>query len=332
VYCKKCGRQLPDNAKFCDACGTATNVSLSSDAAPTASATRATPHESEAEIAGAAAEVARAGAEVARAKADMTRASTDAATSSISPKSSRNTAKRAGIGFLIFVGVAALVLGYFGFLPGLSHAFGSDKPIDLGARYSGLDYLNANAKSGIRFGELPVGTPAEQSLRYSGQKEVNVDFTPAEFNALLNERRWEYYPFSDFQYRTNTDGTSEFSAVLHIDRVDGYCEAMGIPDETEQKVMNYLKSYGRFQKQVPVYIKSKAGVADGQLDFQTYEAKVGRFPISGARVDQYKDTLIRLAYSRIDSIPGFSCNSFGFSPDGVHFEGSLPTMFERVTR
>ncbi len=332
MYCTKCGKILPENSKFCDACGTAMNVSPSSDAAPMASETRAATYQSEVEIASAAAGVARAGAEATGGKADMTGATTDAATTSIPRKSRRSTAKRAGIGFLIFVVVAALVLGYFGFIPGLSHAFGSDKPVDLGASYSGLDYLSANAKSGIKFGELPIGTPVEQSLKYSGQREVDVDFTPAEFNALLNERKWEYYPFSDFQYRTNTDGTSEFSAILHLDRVDGYCKAMGISDETEQRIMNYLKPYGRFQKQIPVYIKSEAGVTDGQIHFQTYDAKVGRFPISGARVDQYKDILIRLAYDRIDSIPGFSCGSFSFSPDGVHFEGSLPTMVERVTR
>ncbi len=87
MYCKNCGKQLPDNSKFCDACGTAMNVGPSVNTVAAIPVTSPTINHSEAEIARAAAEVARAGAEVARAKVDMTRATTEPATSVISPKS-----------------------------------------------------------------------------------------------------------------------------------------------------------------------------------------------------------------------------------------------------
>ena len=87
MYCRKCGKNLPDGSKFCDGCGTAMNAAPALDPED-APVTRSTVYQqSEAEIARAAAEVARAGAEVARARADMTRATTDAETSGISPKS-----------------------------------------------------------------------------------------------------------------------------------------------------------------------------------------------------------------------------------------------------
>jgi TM2 domain-containing membrane protein YozV len=87
VYCRKCGKQLPDDGKFCDACGTPMNVGPSLAAAADTSATRSATSDSEAEIAMAGAEVARAGAEVARAKVEMTKATTAAPTTDIFPKS-----------------------------------------------------------------------------------------------------------------------------------------------------------------------------------------------------------------------------------------------------
>lgn len=87
MYCRTCGKRIPDNSKFCDGCGTAVNVGPLSETVANAPATRSAASQSEAEIARAGAEVARAGAEVARAKADMARATAEAATSDISPKS-----------------------------------------------------------------------------------------------------------------------------------------------------------------------------------------------------------------------------------------------------
>jgi TM2 domain-containing membrane protein YozV len=87
VYCRKCGKQLPDDSKFCDACGTAMILDSSLDTAPATPAAKPPVYQAEAEIARAGAEVARAGAEVARAKADMAKATTGAAVSDISPKS-----------------------------------------------------------------------------------------------------------------------------------------------------------------------------------------------------------------------------------------------------
>lgn len=112
MYCRKCGKQLPDGSKFCDACGTAIILGPSSDTASAVPAAKPPIHQAEAEIARAGAEVARAGAEVARAKATAV-----PATSDISPKSRLAAALLAF--FLGIFGGHRFYLGRYGSAAGM---------------------------------------------------------------------------------------------------------------------------------------------------------------------------------------------------------------------
>lgn len=47
----------------------------------------------------------------------------------------------AGLFLLIVISIVG-VLGYFGFIPGVSKIFGSDQPRDLGVTYSYADYTS----------------------------------------------------------------------------------------------------------------------------------------------------------------------------------------------
>jgi len=117
VFCRKCGNKLPDNSKFCDACGTAIIGSPSSEAAVNTAAPKTTVYQSEADIAKAGAEVARAGAEVARAKVNLANTTTYRVTDDISPKS-RLTATLLAV-FLSAFGVHRFYLGKNGSAAGM---------------------------------------------------------------------------------------------------------------------------------------------------------------------------------------------------------------------
>ena len=60
------------------------------------------------------------------------------------------------IGVLVIVVV--LVLGYLGFVPGVSNIFGSNKPRDLGVTYTAADYASAHARNGTTHTVLPAGS------------------------------------------------------------------------------------------------------------------------------------------------------------------------------
>lgn len=117
MFCRKCGNKIPDNSKFCDACGTAMNVSLSSEAAVDTAAPKTAVHQSEADIARAEPEVAKASAEVARAKVNLANATTYGITDDISPKS-RLTATLLAV-FLSAFGVHRFYLGKNGSAAGM---------------------------------------------------------------------------------------------------------------------------------------------------------------------------------------------------------------------
>ena len=52
------------------------------------------------------------------------------------------------IGVGSFVLLVVLVLGYLGFMPGVSALFGSSTPKDLGVTYTAQDFASAHAKMG----------------------------------------------------------------------------------------------------------------------------------------------------------------------------------------
>lgn len=85
MYCRKCGKQLPDKSRFCDACGTSVGVSLSSEPASVVAVGAAATHQPVAEIAEVSVGVAKRSVETTGAEAE-TQAPTLAPVSDVSPK------------------------------------------------------------------------------------------------------------------------------------------------------------------------------------------------------------------------------------------------------
>jgi hypothetical protein len=153
------------------------------------------------------------------------------------------------LGLLIFIVVVLVVAvgvgGYLGIIPGVSSLFGSNKPKNLGVTYTSQDLTNAEAKAGTQIVTLAPNLPPSQSISFSGQKTVNTTFTQGEFNAWMNNS-WDD-ALLGCQLEINSDGTAEFSGVLHTDRIQAFEEALGIP-VTDMSVIN---KYVRFIKGNP---------------------------------------------------------------------------------
>ena len=81
------------------------------------------------------------------------------------------------IGILTVVVVLVLVAGYFGFVPGISNIFGSNKPRDLGVTATLANYSSVTAKDNIQRVDLPADTPPAQSSEFlrlpAGQPQCN---------------------------------------------------------------------------------------------------------------------------------------------------------------
>jgi len=229
-----------------------------------------------------------------------------------------------GITIGAIIVVAVLVLGYFGFIPGVSNLFGSNKPVSLGTTYTSADYDNAIAKSGVQFLNKSDSISLANSRKtYGSATAVNVDFTPSEVLALLNEKAHEPdFPIKDWQLRINQDGTGEISAVIMTDKIDDYLASHG---GSSQAVLDTIKKAGIIENELPFYFKGSVRVTNGQLSFDATSLKIGRLPISVDIINNNKSEIANYYNTHKNDVPGFSCNNFNIANGKIHFDGTLPS-------
>ena len=234
------------------------------------------------------------------------------------------------IGVLAVVAIVVLVAGYFGFVPGVSSIFGSDKPRDLGVTYTDADYQSARQKGNIQRVNLASNTPPEQSLKFSGQQAANFNLTDNEVTALINEKSWRYFPVHDCQVRFNADGTGEFSGILELDTLKDYAKARGYSEEDLKVVTDWVSRFAIVQKNMPFYIKGTASVGS-PMDFNVQKLEFGRFSVPADQMNNRKAEILDVLQDGFSKIPGFSINKFSIANGQMHFDGTLPTSVSRST-
>ncbi len=250
--------------------------------------------------------------------------------------------------FLIFIIilVPVFILGYFGFIPGLSYLFGSNKPRDLGIKYTKADLTSLRNKTKVVFEELPPNTPIEESREYYGSRPVKEEFSSKEITAAMNNRYWRYWPYKDVHVKFNADGSAEISGMLIKDRVPGYCTKIGIPKEAVNFVMRFLPPNPVF------YVKGKASLTNNQVSlFEPQIFEIGRLSLpveiflsmTPLRLVKYayaldvaemvgelnkvknkKALIIDYINNRLTKINGFYAKTAYCTNDKLIFEGTLP--------
>ncbi|OGD65168.1 hypothetical protein A2215_02460 [Candidatus Berkelbacteria bacterium RIFOXYA2_FULL_43_10] len=243
----------------------------------------------------------------------------------------------------VIVLIVLLLLGYLGFIPGLSTLMGSNKPRDLGVTYTDADRQAARDRSQVEFQALPADTPDELSLQRIGSRPVTASFSSSEITALMNDRPYKYWPYKDVQIKFNADGTTEVSGALIKTRVPGYCAAIGIPKEMVAKIMHYLPSEPIY------YVKGKASLVDNKVAiFEPEKFELGRMPLpvgmflskADSSMTAYaldtnelssdlskasgkKAIIINYINDHLASIKGFFAKSAYSSEDKLNFDGNL---------
>jgi hypothetical protein len=236
------------------------------------------------------------------------------------------------IGILTVVVVLVLVAGYFGFVPGISNIFGSNKPRDLGVTATLANYSSVTAKDNIQRVDLPADTPPAQSLSFSGSQPANLNVTQAEATALLNFNPWPYFALTDCQVRFNADGTGEMSGTLLIDKLHDYATGRGYSDTDFNKALKYVQTYAVIQKKMPFYVKGTGSVVNGVISFNISKLEVGRLSIPLSQINDHKDALISAFNKAVSLTPGFSVNNFSITGGQMHFDGTLPKTITRSVK
>jgi len=172
---------------------------------------------------------------------------------------------------LIIILIPILVLGFMGFVPGLSAMLGTDKPRDLGIKYAEADLKSVRSKSQIEYKTLPDSSTPSQTRQFMGKKEVAAEFTSAEITATMNNQPWKFWPYKNVQVKFNADGSGEVSGVLVKNKVSSYAAVIGAPQQAIDFVMKYLPTNPVF------YVKMKATLTDNKVAvFEPQTFEIGR--------------------------------------------------------
>lgn len=228
--------------------------------------------------------------------------------------------------FLIVVLIAFAVLGYLGFVPGLSNLFGSNQPRDLGVRFTEQNYNDGITKLGIQIENLSFPNSISETISYIGEHIVKNTLSEEEVTALTNNRTWGSFPIREPQIRINKDNTFEVSGILKIDLAIQYLKKLGVSEEDIKKAMSFIKLP---MQDLPFYLKASGSVINNQVDvsFQTFE--VGRFPIPINIINQYITEINSLLSKSLVNDFHVKINSLIIKDAMAYLDGISPNI-ERI--
>jgi len=246
---------------------------------------------------------------------------------------------------LIVALVYLFVASSLGYIPVVSKWLGTDKPKDLGIRYTAEDKASARAKSQLEYLELPADTPVEESIVRKGSRPVTTSWSSAEMTALLNDRPWKYWPINNVQLKINDDGTAELSGILNKEKFGNYATAIGIPATIAKSAATFMPANSAF------YVRAKTSLENNEVkDFDLQSITYGKIKIPASMILSYnsnkmissadaasatdpfsdvvkfgskKEAIINFINDRLSLITGFFAKTAYFKDGKLNFDGTL---------
>lgn len=223
--------------------------------------------------------------------------------------------------FALIIGFFALA--YFGFAPGVSKIFGSDKPKDLGIKFTQDDLKQANAKVGIIFSDLSQTALPLDSIKFTGKNTINNSFTSAEITALANNTNWKYNFIPDSQIKFNQDGTVEASGHIYIDKLYGYLQSYKI-DSKDLKP--YLDKIILLSSSPAYYVKLAPSITNNQVTLNLQQSAIGRASFLTKIIQDNNPAIAQfIQNSIIAATPNAYVKSLKIENSVMHFEGTFPS-------
>jgi hypothetical protein len=221
---------------------------------------------------------------------------------------------------VLVIVAATIAAGYFGFVPGLSSAFGSDKPRDIGGETYGQAELDtAHSLGAAVAAPLPPGQTPQQMMQAGGTNTLKgTTFTPRVTSAMLNE----HFPIKQATIKFNSDKTVEMSGLIQKSRIDRFAVLTAMPPEH----VNFIKRFMIFTETIPFYWKFRGFVRNYKVSLDVDQAEVGRLPVTGQMKDQ-KSFLQTYLEERSASIPGHKIENLTFEDGVMKVDGTVPKVF-----
>ncbi|MBI2984219.1 MAG: hypothetical protein HYY50_01165 [Candidatus Kerfeldbacteria bacterium] len=213
--------------------------------------------------------------------------------------------------------VVALVLGYYGFLPGVSKLFGSDRPRDLGVSVTAADLQSANSKLGQSQVALARGQDPHTIWQAADEVSVDANLTPAEYAAHF----MTIHPVKDLQLLFHDDGSFEASGRIDRGRIRGLLRAAGV-DEVDQ--LGVLSVFDRYLLGNPIfYLRGTGEITDGQASLTLEKTELGRLSLSPG---PFAAGLVTYAEGLIKNIPHLTIARMAVENGRLHVQGTIPAV------
>jgi hypothetical protein len=224
---------------------------------------------------------------------------------------------------LAIILIPTLVLGYMGFVPGLSDIMGSNRPRDLGVRYTQADLNSMMAKNGVQDVVLADTSIPEQSLSFSGSKPLKNSFTEAELTARMNDyTKVKYNAVSDMQLRINADGTTEISGRIDLNGAEDCAAAFGMPKQDFDKLKPYLDKAKVLNPKPAFYAKGTVKIVNNQLSMDADRVEIGKLPLPMEQMPM--DAVVRESETILANVEGLNIKSLEFKDGKMNFDGTVP--------
>ncbi len=219
--------------------------------------------------------------------------------------------------------IPVLVLGYLGFVPGVSAIMGSNRPRDLGVRYTEADLQSLMAKNGVQDIELMGISTPEGSLVYSGSRPLRNSFSQEELTArMADNEKVKYNPLSEPQLRINPDGTAEISGRADLDMIDEAAVAFNAPSRRVEAAMPYIDKIKKLNSEPAFYAKGKIAIVNNQIELDLQKAEIGRTPLPLDKIP--KEDLEGYLEEMMNVVPGLNVKSLTFEDGKMSFDGTVP--------
>lgn len=223
---------------------------------------------------------------------------------------------------LILLLLVLLVLGYFIFI--------ARRPKDLGIRYTDQDRQSAATKIAVVYQTLPADTPPDKSLVVVGKQNIDATFNQAELTALVDNRNYKHFPFTNVQIRVNPDNTIDSSAIMSFATGVDYLKTLGISEQDINAAADWLKLP---RTTLPVYFNFSGNITDNDLSLNIHQAALAHIPIPSALVDMYAPALEALVEEIVSQrSSSYDIKSLTVENNQVHYVGTSPVTERYVPR
>ncbi len=165
--------------------------------------------------------------------------------------------------FFVILSIIVLILGIV--LPGLLWTK------TLGVTYNKEDYSSIMTKLDYIKDEVPTGNIEDYEYKYTGLKDVDIEFTSQELTAFFNENRPNNFPVKNVQIKINNDGTIEASGSANVDY---FLENVLVGKYSREQIKEEVPALGLLPSNVNLYLKVHGSITSNKSTLEIDDVSV----------------------------------------------------------